>query len=91
MNCWFVPFAIEAFSGAMEIEVSTGGVTVNVAAPLIVPEAALIVVDPATTLLATPALLTFATATAEEVQATVVVRFCVVLLLYVPVAVNCCV
>ena len=42
------------------------------------------------TLLASPALLTVAIKFAEEVQVAVLVKFCVVPLLYVPVAVNCC-
>jgi hypothetical protein len=66
-------------------------VTVNVAEPLIVPEVAVIVADPAAALLASPPLFTVATEFAEEVQVAVLVRFCVVPLLYVPVAVNCCV
>jgi hypothetical protein len=40
---------------------------------------------------ASPPLLTVAIVVAEEVQVAVLVRFCVVPLLYVPVAVNCCV
>src|SRR5271169_6659774 len=37
-NCWLVPFAIVAPVGVTDSEVSTAGVTVNVAEPLIVPD-----------------------------------------------------
>jgi hypothetical protein len=40
---------------------------------------------------ASPPPLTVAIVAADEVQVAVLVRFCVVPLLYVPVAVNCCV
>jgi len=77
--------------GATEIEVNTAAVTVNVAEPWIVPDAAFIVAVPSATLVANPSLLTVAIVVADDVQVAVVVRFCVVPLLYVPVAVNCCV
>jgi hypothetical protein len=47
------------------------------------------VVDPAQSALATPAALIPATVVELEVQAACVVTFCVLPLLYVPVAVNC--
>lgn len=78
-------------AGITAIEVNTGGVTVSVTEPLIVPDVAVIVADPAARLLASPALFTVVTEFAEEVQVAVLVKSCVVLLLYVPVAVNCCV
>jgi hypothetical protein len=71
------------------IEVKTAAVTVNVAEPLIVPDLAVMVALPGATLAANPPL-TVATAVLEEIQVAVLVRFCVVPLLYVPVAVNCC-
>jgi hypothetical protein len=40
---------------------------------------------------ANPPLLTVAIELADDVQKAVLLRFCVVPLLYVPVAVNCCV
>ena len=46
---------------------------------------------PAATPVATPAALIVAVAVVVEVQVTVPVRFCVLLSLYVPVAVYCCV
>ncbi len=78
-------------AGLTEIEVSTAAVTVNVAEPLIVPEVAVIVEVPGAMLVASPPLLTVAIELADDVQAAVLVRFCVVPLLYVPVAVNGCV
>jgi len=68
-------------AGVTEIEVKTATVTVNVAEPLIVPEAAVIVVLPDATLVASPPLLTVAIEVAEEVQVAVEVRVCVVPLL----------
>jgi len=73
--------------GVTEIEVKVS-VTVNEAEPLIVPDSAVMVVVPAATPVTNPVvLLTVATEGADEVQVTSVVRFCVVPLLYVPVAV----
>lgn len=81
--------AIDGLPGLTVIEISSGAVTVNVAAPLIVPEVAVIEADPFATLVASPPLLTVATAFAEDDQIAVLVRFCFVPLLYVPVALNC--
>jgi hypothetical protein len=85
------PAATEAALGEIEIEVTTAGVTASVAEPLIVPDVALIVVVPVARLVAKPTPLMVATVVEEELQLALVVRFCVVPLLYVPVAVNCCV
>ena len=49
------------------------------------------VADPRPTALARPAVLTVATVAAEELHVAVLLRFCVVPSVYVPVAVNCCV
>ena len=73
----------------MAIETSVGDPTVSVVEPLTVPEVAVIVVTPCAMLVASPVLPTVAMLGLEEVQVTELVRFCVVLLLYVPVAVNC--
>jgi hypothetical protein len=90
-NCWLAPLTIDAFPGLTDNDTRTGNVTANVAEPVIVPEVAVIVVVPGTRLVANPPLLTVAIVVAEEVQVAVLVRFCMVPLLYVPVAVNCCV
>jgi len=84
------PAATDAVPGVTAIETNTGAVTVNVVEPWIVPEVAAIVVVPGARLVASPPLLTVAIVVADEVQVAVLVRFCVVPLLYVPVAVNCC-
>ena len=89
MNCWFVPSAIDALAGETEIETSTGAVTVNVADATIVPELALMFAIPWVRPVASPALFTVAIAGADDVQFTVLVRFCVLPSLYDPVAVNC--
>jgi hypothetical protein len=70
------------------------GFTVSVVDPEMLPDAAVIVVEPAATDVARPfepaALLTVATPVLDELQVTAAVRFCVVLSENVPVAVNCC-
>jgi len=65
--------------------------TVRVVEPLIAPETALIVVVPTATAVATPADVIVATPVLEDDHVAEVVRFCVVLSLNEPVAVNCCV
>jgi hypothetical protein len=91
VNCWVSPAATEAAEGATEIDVNTAGVTVSGAEPLIVPDFAVMVTVPEVRLVATPLLLTVAIDVAEELHVALLVRFCVVPLLYVPVALYCCV
>jgi hypothetical protein len=88
-NCWLLPAGTEAVAGVTEIEVSTAAVTVSVAAPPIVPMLAVIVAVPGSTPVASPLLLTVAIELAEEPHLAVPLRFCVLPLLYLPVAVNC--
>jgi len=70
-------------------------VTVKEVVPEMLPDAAVIVVCPVATEVASPlepeALLMVAMAVSDELQVTEAVRFCVVLSVYVPVAINCCV
>ena len=80
---------MEAVPGVTAIEVNNAGVTVKAAEPLIVPEVAVMEAVPCATLVAKPPLPTVAIVVADETQAAVVVRFWVVPLLYVPVAVTC--
>jgi hypothetical protein len=75
------PFAIDALDGVIDKETRTAGVTVSVAEPVIVPDLAVIVAVPWATLVANPLALTVAIEVADEVQAAVPVRFCVVPLL----------
>ena len=63
------------------MEVNTAAVTVSVAEPLTVPDAAVMVAVPWATLVASPLLLTVATDVAEEVHVAVLVRVWVVPLL----------
>jgi hypothetical protein len=79
--------------GVTAMETSAAGVTVKVVLPVIPPELAVIVVAPGVSDVAKPmvpgALLMVATDVEDELQITVVVRFCVVPSSKVPVAVNC--
>lgn len=72
VNCCVAPSEIEADGGLTAIETNIAGVTVNVAAPLNIPEDALIVVVPTAKALASPcdpeASLIVATFAAEELQ-----------------------
>jgi hypothetical protein len=63
------------------MEVKTAAVTVSVAEPWIAPEVAVMVAPPDARLVASPVLLTVAIDAADEVQAAVMVRSCVLLLL----------
>lgn len=89
VNCWVSPFAIDGLGGFREIETKVAGVTDSVVVPLIVPDAALIVLCPVATLVASPPRLTVATPGTEELHVAAVVRSCMVPSLNVPVAENC--
>jgi hypothetical protein len=91
VNCCVLPFTIDGFAGVTAIDTSVAAVTVSVVLPETVPEVAWMVVDPVPTALASPAVLIVATPAAEELHVAVLVRFCVLASVYVPVAVNCCV
>src|ERR1700676_3175103 len=91
VNCCVPPFVTEGFAGVTAMDTSVAAVTVSVVLPVMLLEAAWIVVVPAPTAVAKPAALIVATVTAEELHVAVLVRFCVVPSLNVPVAVNCCV
>ena len=66
-------------------------VTVRVVVPLTAPDAALIVVVPTATAVANPPEVIVASAVLDDDQVAVLVRFCEVLSLNDPVAMNCCV
>jgi hypothetical protein len=76
-----LPAATDAEAGVTAIDVNTGAVTVSVAEPLIVPEAAVIVADPWATPVASPAVLTVAIDVADELHVTPLVNICCVPLL----------
>ena len=95
VNCCVVPSEIDGLAGVTAIETNAAAVTVNVVLPAIEPEVAVILAEPVPTALANPcelaALLTVATVVVSELHCTVFVMFCVLPLVNVPVAVNCCV
>jgi hypothetical protein len=73
------------------MDTSVAGVTESVVDPVMLPDAAVIVVEPGATAAAKPLLvLMVAAPVLDELQATDAVRSCVVLSVNVPVAVNCC-
>ena len=80
--------AMEAFAGVTATDTSVEAVTVSVVLPEIEPVVARMVVDPVPIAVATPAALIVATVAAEELHVAVLVRFCVVPSVNVPVAVN---
>ena len=81
-NCLVVPLAMLGLTGETAMDTSVAAVTVRVVDPAILPDAAVIVVVPVANEVASPllpaALLMAATVVLEELQAAVVVRFCVV-------------
>jgi hypothetical protein len=93
VNCRVVPLTMLGLIGSTVRDMSVAAVTVRVVDPEILPDAAVIAVDPAVTDVANPlepaALLMAATPALEEFQVTEAVRSCVVLSENVPVAMNC--
>ena len=81
VNCCWVPTSMDGLPGVTVIELSDAFVTVNVDVPDTLPEVAVIVVVPPATPKARPfvplVLLIVATAAADELHVTEVVRFCV--------------
>lgn len=72
-NCCEVPLAMVAAAGTTVRDTSTAGVIVKALVPLMLPDVALIVTEPAPTPLARPVLLIVARVASEELQATVFV------------------
>ncbi len=93
VNCWVVPLTMLGLVGVTVMDTSVAEVTVSAVDPDILPDVAVIVVDPAAADVARPldpaVLLTAATPEDDEFQVTAVVRSCVVPSEYVPVALNC--
>jgi hypothetical protein len=84
--------ATVGLGGVTAMDTRVGGVTVSVWGVLvIVPDAAVILVEPTASELAKPDPLMLTTLGAEEFHVAVLVKFAVVESVYVPVAVNCCV
>jgi hypothetical protein len=95
VNCLSWPSVILEFAGVTTMDCNTPLVTVNAAVFEMLPEVAVIVELPWATAVASPcieaALLMVATPGADELQVTVAVMSCVLLSLYVPVALKGCV
>src|SRR5208337_1565110 len=91
VNCWVCPLGTLGLPGVTAIDCSTAALTVITVEQLILPSVALMVDGPVATAVANPPLVMVATDVVAEAQVTWLVRFCVVLSEYVPVAVNCCV
>jgi hypothetical protein len=93
VNCLLVPSAMLGLVGVTAMETSVTEVTASEVDPEILPDVAVIVVEPAATEVVNPlepaALLMAAIVAADDFQVTDVVRFCVEPSEYVPVAVNC--
>jgi hypothetical protein len=93
MNCWVVPLAMLGLVGVIAMETNDAVVMVSVVDPEMLPDVALIVVEPAAIDVASPldpaALLIVAAPVLEEFQVTKLVKSCVEPSEYVPVAVNC--
>jgi len=95
VNCWLTSSGTLAFAGEMASVVDVAGVTFRIAVLEMEPELAVIVVVPAERPCAKPLvgalLLMVPTEVSDELQSTLDVRFCWLLSVYVPVAMNCCV
>ena len=89
MNCWVNPAAMVGFAGVTAMDTNVAVVTVKVVDPVTLPLVALMVVLPTFKADARPVVLIVAVAMLEDAHVTLLVRFCVLLSLYVPVAVNC--
>jgi len=74
VNCSVVPSAMEGVAGLTEIEVRCAATTVSVEVSVKEPTVAVIVVEPAATVVAKPELLMVATVGEEEVQVTPLTR-----------------
>lgn len=80
VNCPELPSGMDELAGVIAIDTKVGAPTVRVVDPLMVPEVAVIAVCPNPTLLAKPVvLLIVAVAVKDELHATELVRFCVLL------------
>ena len=89
VNCSVSPTARLVLTGVTAIDWSAAAVTVRLVVPLMLPSVAEIVTGPGDTAVARPALLIVAHVVSEEAQVTELVKFSVVPLDNVPVAVNC--
>jgi hypothetical protein len=91
VNCCVRPFATEGLAGVTAIDCSVAAVTVITVEPVLPDCVALIEEVPVAAAVAKPPAAIVATLGVAETHVTVLVRFCVLPSLKVPVAVNCCV
>jgi hypothetical protein len=91
VNCWVAPLVMLGLAGVTAMDCSVAAVTVATVEPEMAPDVALTVEVPTAMEVANPAALMVSTDGVAEVQVTLPVRFCVLLSLNVPIAVNCCV
>lgn len=89
VNCFVVPTTMLEFAGVTAIDTRVDPVTVSDAVPLTEPEAAVMVVVPVPTLVASPAEFTVATELDEEDQVAPT-SDCVLPSSKFPIALNCC-
>ncbi len=95
-NCWVPPIAMSAPVGVTAMDTSVAGLTVSVAAFEVMPADMAVIADvPMPAPKALPcepaALLMLATEVLPEIHSALPVKSWVVLFVYVPIAVNCCV
>jgi hypothetical protein len=90
VNCWVNPLATDRLAGVTAIDCSVAALTVRTVDPATLPDVALMDEVPTAKALARPVPLIVATPGAAEAQVTLPVRFCVLLSVNVPMAVNCC-
>lgn len=76
-NCCEFPAAIEEFAGVTAMDINTGAVTINGVEPVIPVSVALMLDVPVETPVAKPLVAIVATPEADELHATVLVRFSV--------------
>jgi hypothetical protein len=89
VNWWAVPSAMDGIAGLTAMETRCAGTTVNVLVSLNAPTVAVMVVEPAATVVAKPEPLIVAAAVDEEAQLTPLDKSWLLPSLYVAVAVNC--
>jgi hypothetical protein len=91
VNCCVNPATTDGFAGVTAIDCSVTVDTVSKVEPTTDPNVALMVLIPTASAEANPPAVMVAVAVEPEAHVTEAVRFCVLLSLYVPVAVSCCV
>ncbi len=89
VNCRVVPLAMLGLAGVIDRDTSVADVTVSVVDPEMLPDVALIVVEPAAFDEAKPEALIVAAPVLDDIQVTDVVKSWVVLSENVPIATNC--